>query len=131
MSNPNPRRDREDLDDRDEAILLERVGLRSRIRGPRVGDFCILRNGDVRRFAHDWGDDIQPSSKGDAGSFYLQPNGHLDYSGGLDPAIPKSSFRAFAALREGRAWFFSHDVHRAGNGVTALIPCRVYEEVAP
>lgn len=130
MSISNPlRKDRTELDDRDEDILFDRVTRRSHIKGPRVGDFCILKNGEVRRFTHDWGDSIQISVKDQAGSFYFDASGHLDYSGGLEPAMPKASFRQRPEMREGACWFFHHNERRAHNGVTAMIPCRVYEEV--
>jgi hypothetical protein len=124
------RRDREDYDDIDEAILLERVAQRSAIPGPRVGDYCILLNSDVRRFTHHHGDRIQTTIAGETGSFYIAPNGTLDYSGSLDRAIPVTSLAPRTEVREGRVWWFSHNLRRAHNGVTALIPCRVYEEVA-
>lgn len=131
MSTTNPlRRDREDLDEVDEAILLERVKRRSTIQGPRVGDFCILKSGEVRRFTHHHGDRLQTTVAGEDGSFYFAANGHLDYSGSLDKAILVAAVTETKGLREGRCWFFSRDLHRAHNGVTALIPCRVYEEVA-
>lgn len=130
MSTTYPlRRDREDFDEVDEAILLERVKRRSTIQGPRVGDFCILKSGEARRFTHHHGDRLQTTVAGEDGSFYFAANGHLDYSGSLDRAIPLTALTELPGLREGRCWWFSRDRPRAGNGVTALIPCRVYEEV--
>lgn len=123
------RRDRTELDDVDEDILLMRATRRAQKPGPRVGDYCIMSDGDVRRFTHDWDDSIQLTPPGEAGSFYLDASGNLDYSGGLVPAIDKSRLRPRTELREGPCWFFHHDRHRADNGVTALIPCRVYEEI--
>jgi len=129
MSTTNPlRRDRTDLDERDEDILFERVTRRAQVQGPRVGDFVILRNGDVRRFTFDHEHGLQVTVKDEAGSFYLHASGHLDYSGSLDPAIRKSKLRARQELREGACWFFHHNQPRAHNGVAALLPCRVYEE---
>lgn len=130
MSTSTPlRNDRTDLDEEDEAILFERVTRRAHIQGPRVGDFIILRNGDVRRFTHDHGDRLQLTIKGEDGSFYFAPSGHLDYSGALDPAILKTALRQRQELCEGRVWFFHHNDRRAHNGVATVIPCRVYEEV--
>lgn len=123
------RRDREDFDEVDEALLLERVKRRSTIQGPRVGDFCILKSGEVRRFTHHHGDRLQTTVAGEDGSFYFAASGLLDYSGSLDRAIPLTALKAMPGLREGRCWWFSRDLPRAGHGVTALIPCRVYEEV--
>lgn len=130
MSTKNPlRRDREDFDEVDEVLLLERVKRRSTIQGPRVGDFCILKSGEVRRFTHHHGDRLQTTVAGEEGSFYFHSSGHLDYSGSLDRAIPLTALKELPGLREGRCWWFSRDRHRADNGVTALIPCRVYGEV--
>ena len=129
MSSPYPSRlDREDFDDLDESILMARVAARSAIKGPRVGDFCILLNGDVRRFTYHHGRSLQTTVAGDAGSFYLAANGLLDYSGSLDKPIAVSALTLLPAQREGRVWWFSHNLPRAHNGVTALIPCRVYQE---
>lgn len=124
-----PRQDRTDLDERDEQILLERVGRRAHINGPRVGDFVIRTTGEVLRFTHDHGDRLQVSVKEQSGSFYFDASGYLDYSGSLDPAIKKSNLHVLPELREGACWFFHHNQPRAHNGVAALIPCRVYEEV--
>lgn len=124
MSNPH-------LDNTDSGILAERLARRSKIDGPRVGDFCILKNGDARRFTHHWGDCIQITMKGISSSFYLDATGAMDYSGGLDPAIPLTRLRLRPGdQRNGPCWFFHHDIRRGNNAVHALVPCRVYEEVA-
>lgn len=130
MSTTTPlRQDRTDLDERDEAILFDRVGKRAGFKGPRIGDFVVLKNGDVRRVTFDWDTHVQLTISDEPGSFYFAPNGVLDYSGGLAPAVLKSRFREVAGLREGACWFFHHNLARAHNGVAALIPCRVFEEV--
>ncbi|WP_409562190.1 hypothetical protein RLW55_01310 [Hyphomicrobium sp. B1] len=123
------RQDRTDLDDRDEDILFERVTRRAHIKGPRVGDFCIMKTGETRRFTHDWGDALQVTVRDQAGSFYFASTGNLDYSGSLDPAIRKTNLEECEGLREGAVWFFHHNEHRAHNGVAAMIPCRVYREI--
>jgi hypothetical protein len=124
------RQDRENYDDFDEAILLERVAARAKITGPRVGDFCRLENGDLRRFTHHHGDRLQTTVAGESGSFYFQSNGLLDYSGSLAKAIPLGALTLEDGLLEGRVWWFSHNIRRAHNGVAALIPCRIYREGA-
>lgn len=128
-SSQNVRQDRTDIDDEDEAILLERVGRRARHGGMRVGDFVLLRDGDVRRVTWNWAADVQLTVKDQAGSFYFSPNGVMDYSGSLSRAYPKTRFREATGLREGACWIFHHDRQKAHNGVAALVPCRVYEEV--
>jgi hypothetical protein len=117
------------LDPKDQAILASRVTYRELRAGPRVGDFCIMADGSLRRFAHDWGKDIQTTSKDESGSFYLNDFGELSHSGGLEPGLPKSRIVRQEGLREGSCWFFHHDRAFAHNGVQASIPCRVYVEV--
>ncbi len=116
------------FDLQDAAILAERTEKRDRLRGPRIGDFVIFPDGHEGRFTHDWGDEIQTTSRkfgGDA-SFYLSASGHGDYSGGLDPSIAKSKLVDTKELKNGRFWFFHHDDHYAHNGVDVEVPCRVY-----
>jgi len=117
------------LDKTDLTILERRVARRERFAGPRVGDFCVMRTGEERRFTYHWGDRIQVNMKGISSSFYLDDHGVMDYSGGLDPAIPITKLKLRPAdVRDGRCWFFHHDLHRAGNAAYALVPCRVFEE---
>jgi hypothetical protein len=130
MSNLPMRQDRTDLDDTDENILFERVTRRSHHQGMRIGDFVILKDGDVRRVTFDWGPDVQLTVNGEGGSFYLTANGVMDYSGGLSLPFKKTRFAMKTELREGACWFFHHDRPRAHNGVAASVPCRVFEEVA-
>ena len=113
------------LDERDTEILAERTARFNARPGPRVGDFVIMPSGDMSRFTHDWGKDIQTG--GMDGRFYFDRSGALDYSGGLDPAIPKSKLRQRDDFRDGSAWFFHHDMRRAHNGVDVTVRCRVYE----
>jgi len=50
------------FDEKDRAIRDARIAMWSERTGPRVGDFVVMSEGDVRRFTHDWGDDIQVTS---------------------------------------------------------------------
>lgn len=80
-----------------------------------VGDF-VLDGEKVLRVAHHWGDSLQLTDGRFGESFYLG-NGHVSFSGGLDPAIPIERFVATDEMREGACWFFSENHVRAHNGV--------------
>jgi hypothetical protein len=87
-----------------------------------------MPDGTELRFTHDWGDSIQTTCaklSGDT-SFYLAPEGHLSFSGSLDPAISKSKIFDTGETKLGWVWFFHHGESRAHNGVYAEIRCRVY-----
>ena len=113
------------FDDRDQGILDERRRNWNHHTGPRVGDFARLLDGTTRRFCHDWGDKIQITPAKESGSFYLG-NGFADYSGGLEPSMPKTEFKQMGVPQDGRFWFFHHDERFAHNGVYFKIPCRVF-----
>lgn len=101
------------LDKTDLAILERRIERREQFNGPRVGDFCVMRNGEERRFTYHWGDRIQVNMKGISSSFYLDDHGVMDYSGGLDPAIRITTLKLrLADVRDGRCWFCHHDLLR-------------------
>lgn len=117
------------LDNKDAAMLASRVTYRELRAGPRVGDYCIMADGTVRRFTHDWGKDIQVTSEQGDQSFYLDDFGSMSYSGGMSPGIAKATLALQYGLRAGSCWFFHHDRHVAHNGVQASIPCRVYAKV--
>jgi len=113
-----------EFDERDAAIRAERLIEWQARSGPRVGDFVRLANGELRRFAHHWGDSIQPTSKG-GGSFYFFGSG-MSMSGGLDPAIPIERIVDTGETRDGWCWFFHHGFSGAHRGVDFTVPCRVY-----
>lgn len=122
-----------EFDGKDAEILAERIAEWGKIAGPRVGDFCELADGTVRRFTHDWGDSLQTTCgtghpcAGDV-SFYFG-KGYMSFSGSLDSSIPKEQFSSVNEMREGSAWFFHHDWAKAHNGVYFKVPCRVYRQV--
>lgn len=95
---------------------------------PRVGDFVILTDGTLERFSHDWGDSLQTSP---GGSWYMGNNGYIEFSGGLNPSIPKNQLTRLSNFKDGRFWFFQHDFARANNGVDFLVPCRTFQQVKP
>lgn len=117
----------------DGAILEQREREFNLVDGPRVGDFLRTPEG-LLRFTHDWGDTIQTTvgprhpCRGDA-SFFLSNDGHVSFSGSLDPGIDKSQLKDTGEIEEGYFWFFHHNEYRAHNGVTFKIRCRVFEAV--
>ena len=113
------------FDDRDQAILTQRLSQWNQRAGPRVGDFVRFPDGSLHRFTHAWDDGLQTAPAGH-GSYYLG-EGFCSYSGSLDPLIPSTRIHATDATEDGRIWFFHHDYWCAHNGVVAMIPCRVYQ----
>ena len=113
------------LDDRDAAILAERAAAREQRQGPRPGDIVRFTDGVVRRFSHDHGPEVGIQTC-EAGSFYLQPSGHLDFSGSLDPCVKYATLTLTEEAGEVGAWFFHHDWKRAHNAVAVVLPARVY-----
>lgn len=115
-------------DERDAAILTQRVALLDEIDGPRVGDFVRYPDWTVRRISHVWdfgdGDDITVQTS-NGGSFYLGA-GYVSFSGSLFPGIPGSTLTLTDELAMGAVWFFHHDHHRAHNAVQASVPFRVF-----
>lgn len=124
---------RPDFDTQDALLLVKREMLFNEIPGPRVGDFLRVADGAVLRFTHDWGDVIQTTvtakhpCHGDA-SFYLS-DGHVSFSGSLNPAICKDSLRDTGETLEGSFWFFHHNQAQAENGVYFKMKCRVFEVI--
>lgn len=122
------------FDDRDSALLAERVARRNEHKGPRVGDYIKMLDGTTRRFSHHWGDGVQTTyvwrdGRQDTGSFYFDRSGYMSMSGSLDDAIPLAQIEDTGETREGPAWFFHHDWMTAHNGVHVMVPCRVYRQV--
>lgn len=116
------------FDDRDARIVAERCAKWEQRDGPRVGDFCQLKDGSLRRFTHDHGDVIQTTVTDQCGDFYLGSN-FMRYSGALDHALPKRIFERMPFARKGSCWIFHHDQPRAHNDVKTEVNCRVYMEV--
>ncbi len=122
---------RPEFDARDGEILAANLEAWNARGGPRVGDWCKMPDGKMCRFTHDWGEDIQTTSRyyPGHGSFFFG-RGYMDYSGGLDPAILKSRLIDTGETKPGAAWFFHHNEARASNGVYFNVDCRVFEVTA-
>lgn len=112
------------LDTKDQELLATAVLLRDQETGPRIGDYVLFATGQLERFSHDWGADIQTSP---GGSFYLNKSGRGSLScGGLNPATPREELELTSATLPGSFWFFHHGLAGAGRGVYFDIPCRVF-----
>lgn len=115
------------LDARDQELLSAIVALRDQLEGPRIGDYVVFGTGELERFSHDWGQDIQTSP---GGSFYLCSSGHSSFSGGLNPETPIQDLELTPVLLPGTFWFFHHGHPGAGRGVYFEIPCKVFKTKA-
>lgn len=116
------------FDSVDADLLAQRLRNREKLEGrPLVGDFVRMLDGTLRRFAHDWGDDIQPTTSEGSGSFYLCQSGHGDHSGSLHNAIPKNKLVREPYKLEGAFWFFHHDCAGGNQGVRCLVGCQVFK----
>lgn len=114
-----------ELKSSNKAIVTKRMRLYDQIKGPRVGDYIILKDGTLDRFTHNWGNEIQVGGMG--GSFYLG-NGFIEYSGGLDPSISKSEIVPTKQKRSGSVWIFDDDRHVAGGAVYFKVYFRVFKQ---
>lgn len=118
------------LDDRDQAIVDERMAAVDAITGPRVGDYVLFADGTERRISYSWpaGDSwpagVQTSEVG-AGRWYLGKFG-LSFSGSLHPGVSIETLTETDETRDGAAWIFHHDSRRAHNGVDFKATFRVY-----
>lgn len=119
------------LDEKNQAIRDALAVKRSALiqRGlPLVGDIVLWPNGERRRVAHDWDEDLQTTKEG-KGSFYATSSGHGDHSGTLQPPVLLEFFVPTETIEEAAFWFFSHGVVGAGRGVQCTLPCRVWNLV--
>lgn len=99
--------------------------------GPRVGDFVQMLDGTLRRFAHSWDHGIQTTCAGGLAndqSFY-HGGSVVSFSGSLDRSIPFLWLERTNKMRNGAFWTFHHGEHRAHNGVSFTLRCRVFRQL--
>lgn len=115
------------LDERNAAILDNRVEALLEITRPMVGDFAMMPDGAVKRISHIWdfGDGTTSIQTSKGGSFYLG-DGYVSFSGGLDPGIDGNRFRDLGYRQHGSCWFFRDDFWGAGRGLDVVAPFRVW-----
>lgn len=111
-----------DPDAKDVEILAKREREWNERQGPRVGDFVQIGE-RLGRFSHDWGSTGLQWSE--CGSFYLGGS-WVEFSGGLNPTIPREKLTQTDRTQDGTFWFFHHAQSGAHRGVGCRIPCRVF-----
>lgn len=115
----------ERLDAKDQEIVCKIFKQFEEHKGPRVGDFIIMKDGNIERFSHDWGDDIQTCF---GGSFWIGNSGNVEFSGGLNSAVMKNELELVPDdIQLGEFWIFHHHRVEAHNGVYFNLPCRTYK----
>lgn len=120
------------LDERDAAILAERIAKLDSRDDFRCGDYVRFPDGRMERVSfvapREWGDmhGVQTST---GGSWYLG-DGYSSFSGSLNDFIPAARLKITDEIRPGSCWFFHHDYWTAGGGVDVEAPFRVYELAA-
>jgi hypothetical protein len=119
------------FDEKDAAIVAERMARLDTCEGPRVGDFVVFPDGETRRISCDWGRDCEPAIQtSEGGSFYLTEHG-ASFSGSLYTTIPTASLTDTGEKRPGDVWIFHHNFSGAGRGVHASPLFRVYSASVP
>ena len=119
--------ERPQFDDRDAEILKQSQHEFDAKEGPRVGDFVRMPDGELRRFTHDWGLDIQTTIKGNVDTSFYFHRGFCSFSGSLDPAIPKANLTVIPEVMEGSIWFFHHGQSGAHRGVYTKAKFRMFQ----
>lgn len=118
------------LDPLDQKILGVRTKAWEARPGARVGDKIIMKDGSIRRFAHDYGTELQTTSAHQpCDQRYYLGHGYCSFSGTLGDLIAKSDITDTGQTEPAAIWFFHHDQARAFNAVHAAIPCRVFRQL--
>lgn len=100
---------------------------------PSCGDFVVFADDITRRISHVWTFDgkICDIQTSDGGSFYLQPSGLCDFSGGLYRAVSYEHFTLSKQTSLGECWLFDRDLAGAGRGVYRQLPFKVWHVSCP
>lgn len=119
----------ERLDEKDKAILSNAVLCRelTETSKPDSGDVMRWPDGQLTRACHIWDDGAQYTDQLESGSFCMNRNGSLSYSGGLNTAIPFERIKPTAERMTAPCWFFHHGHARAHGGVHAVMSVRVWD----
>jgi hypothetical protein len=91
-----------------------------------VGDVVIMPDGQHMRFSHAWQKNIQTAT---GGSFFLYGDGDAEFSGTLNPGIPKDRLVDTGGEISARFWFFHHNEAKAHNGVYFSVMVPIYRYV--
>ena len=112
----------------DEKILEARVAAWNERAGARPGDFVIFTDGKVARFSHDWDEGgLQTSPHG---QFHMG-DGHMSFSGSLDPSLKRERLTESDVLWWGEVWFFHRSWLQAHSAIYAKVACRVFRADVP
>lgn len=111
---------------RDLVILHERATALKARTGIRVGDYIHCKDGSLKRFTIDNGDNLQAYVNG---SFHIFASGGLSYSGTCGYGIPKANIQETKEVKEGSVWFFSDNYAGGGRGIYGLIEFKVFKEI--
>ena len=130
------------FDDRDGAIVNERITAYAKRTGPRVGDYITFANDVERRISHvwdaDWNEDgIASYQTSDSGSYHMGNGGfgawesgergtYVSFSGALHHSVKGTTLRRAPGVKDAWVWIFHHDLAGAGCAVHATIPARMY-----
>jgi hypothetical protein len=119
-----------ELDERDRALVAERMQARATLEGPQEGDFIRCTDGAYLRIAYAWEGGPAQTEDG-RGSYHLCRSGHCSMSGSLNRGVMLSRLTWTAETREGSAWIFHHDVAGAGRGRDFVERFRVWSYDGP
>lgn len=113
------------LDERDVALIVDRLSTLYQQPDPRQGDWIDFADGVQQRVAHVWTDNGRVQTT-DGGSFHLGEYGGCSFSGSLDPGVHRDTLTMTDKRRFGSAWIFHHDHACARNGVSFRARFRVF-----
>jgi hypothetical protein len=116
------------LDERDQALVAQRLAARESLPGPQVGDFVQFAQGPRRRVSYVCPESVQTS---DEGRYYLCESGACDFSGPLYRPVPLATLTPTAEHLAGSAWIFHHDRVWDHNGVEFQTDFELYTCSAP
>ena len=108
-------------------LINKRIEQFSKVDGPRVGDYIILKDGTYGRFTSEWDDKIQIG--GEVNGSYYFGYGYLSHSGGCGRAINQTNMELTSEIYIGTVWFSCDDISGADRRVYANIEHRVFREV--
>lgn len=106
-------------------IFSRREKLYNELPGPRVGDYIKLKDSTYLRITYLWPETAQTIPEERKGSYYLG-NGHISYSGTLNPGVKRSLLIPTDETRPGQVWFFKNDFAVAFNGIDYTMLFRVF-----
>lgn len=118
---------RPEIDERDQALLAQRIAAMDACPGPRVGDVVRFADGVTRRISYDWSEWDGGLQTSDSGSYHLSASGHVSMSGSLFGTVPAESLTESGETMQAPVWFFHHDQAKAHNGVDVMVAFRVFD----